>query len=61
VERAYDTGEKKYACRHLVGKPEGKYPVGKPMRKCDYNIEMGLKEIVWHGVGWIRLAQYRDT
>jgi len=30
VEGAFDTGEKKYACRLLVGKPEGKYPLGKP-------------------------------
>ena len=53
-------GEKKYACRLLVGKPEGIYPPRKPWRRCEYNIEVDLKEVVWHGVDWIRVAQYRD-
>jgi hypothetical protein len=59
VERAFETGEKKYACQLLVGKPAGKYPLGKPWRRYEYNIEVDLKEIVWHGVDWIRVVQYR--
>jgi hypothetical protein len=60
VEGTFDTGEKKYACRLLVGKPEGKYPLGKPWRRNECTIEVDLKEIMGHGVDWIHVARYRD-
>jgi hypothetical protein len=53
-------GEKRNACRILVGKPEGKRPLGKPRRRCEDNIKMGLREIGWGDMDWIDLAQDRD-
>jgi hypothetical protein len=44
----------------LVGKPEGKRPLGRPRRRWEDGIRMGLREIGLRGVDWIRLAQYRD-
>jgi hypothetical protein len=54
------TGEKKNACRVLVGNPEGKRPLGRPKRRWVDNIKMDLKEILWGGMDWIDLAQDRD-
>ena len=43
----------------LVGKPEGKRPLGRPRRRWEDNIEMDLQEV--GGVGdWMELAQDRD-
>jgi hypothetical protein len=53
-------GEKRYAFRILVGKPEGKRPLGRPRRKWEDNIKMDLREIGWGGMDWIDLAQDRD-
>jgi hypothetical protein len=39
-------GEKRDACRILVGKPEGKRPLGRPRRRWVDNDKMALKEIV---------------
>jgi hypothetical protein len=44
----------------LVGKPEGKRPLGKLRRKWVDNIKMDLREIEWGGMDWIYLAQDRD-
>jgi hypothetical protein len=38
-------GEKRNACRILVGKPEGKRPLGRPRRRWVDNIKMDLREI----------------
>jgi hypothetical protein len=46
--------------RILVGKPEGKRPLGRPRRKWVDNIKIDLIEIGWDGVDWIDLAQDRD-
>jgi hypothetical protein len=46
--------------RILVGKPEGKRPLGKPRRRWDYGIKMDLEEIGWGVAEWIHLAQDRD-
>jgi hypothetical protein len=53
-------GEKRNACRIVVGKPEGKRPVGRPRRRWVDNIKMDRSEIGWDGVDWIYLAQDRD-
>jgi hypothetical protein len=45
----------------LIGKPEGKRPLGRrSRRRWEDNIRMDLKEIVWEGVDWIYLAQDRE-
>jgi hypothetical protein len=44
----------------LVGKPEGKRPLGRPKRSWKDNIKMDLREIGWGGVDWIDMAQDRD-
>jgi hypothetical protein len=43
--------------RILVGRPEGKRPLGIPRRRWEYNIKMDLKEILIDEANWIRLAQ----
>jgi hypothetical protein len=53
-------GEKRNAYRILVGKPEGKRPLGRPRRRWEYNIRMYLREKVWGGMDWIDLAQDGD-
>jgi hypothetical protein len=52
------TKKKKNVCRILVGKPEGKRPLGSPRRKCVDNIKMdlGQDEVVWTGFIWLRLG-----
>jgi hypothetical protein len=41
----------------LVGKPEGRRPLGKPRRRWVDNIKINLREIGWDGIDWIDLAQ----
>jgi hypothetical protein len=53
-------GEKIKACRLLVGKPEGKRPLGRSRRRWVDNIKMDLLEIGWGGVDCIGVAQDRD-
>jgi hypothetical protein len=53
-------GEKRNAYRILVGKPEGKRPLGRPRRRWVDNIIVNLREIGWDGMIWIDLAQDRD-
>jgi hypothetical protein len=53
-------GEKRNAYRLLVGKPEGRKPLGRPRRSWVDNIKMDLLEIGWGGVDWIGLSQDRD-
>jgi hypothetical protein len=50
-------GEKLNAYRILVGKPDGKRPLGKPRRRWVDNIKIDLREIGWDGMDWIDLAQ----
>jgi hypothetical protein len=59
--RACNTiGAKRNACKVLVGKPEGKRPLGRPRRRWLDNIKMDLREIGLDGVDWIDLVHYRD-
>jgi hypothetical protein len=44
----------------LVGKPEGRRPLGKPRRRWEGYIKMDLREIGLEGVDWIHLSQDRD-
>jgi hypothetical protein len=53
-------GAKRNANRILVGKLEGKRPLGRPRRRWMDNIKMDLREIEWYGMDWIDLAQNRD-
>jgi hypothetical protein len=53
-------GEKRNAYRLLVGKPEGRRPLGRPGRRWVDNIRMDLGEMGWGDVDWIGLAQDRD-
>jgi hypothetical protein len=45
VDHVVRMGEKRNACRLLVGKPEGKRPLGRPRRRWLDNIRMGLGEV----------------
>jgi hypothetical protein len=53
-------GVKRNAYRILVGKSEGKRPLGRPRHRLVDNIKMDLREVGWDGVDWIHLAQNRD-
>jgi hypothetical protein len=53
-------GAKRNAYRILVGKPEGKRPLGRPRRRWVDNIKMDLREIGWGSKDWIELPQERD-
>jgi hypothetical protein len=59
-EACSTNGEKRIAHRFLVGKPEGKRPLGRPRRRWVDNIRMDLGEMRWGDVGWIDLAQDRN-
>ena len=45
----------------LVGKHEGKRPLGRPRHRWEDNIKMDLQEVVCGCMEWIKLAQGRDT
>jgi hypothetical protein len=51
--------EKRGAHRILVGRPEGRRPLGRPRLRWEDNIKMDLQEVRW-GMHWIELAQDRD-
>jgi hypothetical protein len=53
-------GEVRGAYNILVGKPEGRKPLGRPRRRWKDNIEMDLRKIGFGDVDWIYLAQDRD-
>ena len=53
-------GERRGVCRVLVGKPEGKTPLGRPRRRWEGNIKMDLQKVGGGGMDWIDLAHYWD-
>jgi hypothetical protein len=52
-------GEVRGAYNILVGKPEGRRPLGRPRRRWEVNISMELREIGFGDVDWIHLALNR--
>jgi hypothetical protein len=53
-------GEERKVYKVLVGKPEGKRPLGRPRCRWEDGIRMDLREIGLGSVDWIRLAHDRD-
>jgi hypothetical protein len=53
-------GENRNLYRLLMGKPEGKRPLGRPRCRWVNNIKMDLGEVGWGDVDWIGLAQDRN-
>jgi len=52
-------GERRAVYRVLVGKPEGKRPLGRPRRRWEDNIKMYLQEVVcgvWTESSWLRIG-----
>ena len=57
-------GEKRGAHKILVGKPEGKRPLGLPRCKWEENFKMDIQEVefeVWTGSSWLRIGTGADT
>ena len=52
-------GEWRGVYRVLVGKPEGRRPLGRPRRRWEDNIKMDLREVGCGRVDWMELAQDR--
>jgi hypothetical protein len=52
-------GEKRGAYGILMGRPEGRRPLGRSRRRLEDNIKMDLQEVGW-SMDWIELAQDRD-
>jgi hypothetical protein len=53
-------GERIGAYRVLVGKPEGKRPLGRSRRRWNHNIKMDLQEVGCESIDWIGVAQDMD-
>jgi hypothetical protein len=53
-------GEDRGVYRMLVGKPEGKRPLGRPRRRWEDNIKMDFQEVEGGRGDWMELAQDRD-
>jgi hypothetical protein len=53
-------GEGRGIYRVLIGRAEGKRPLGRPRRRWEFNIQVDLWEIGIDGTNWIRLAQEGD-
>jgi hypothetical protein len=53
-------GEMRGAYNVLVGRPEGRRPLGRPRRRWEDNIKMDLMEIGFGDLDWIHWAQDRD-
>jgi hypothetical protein len=52
-------GLRRGAYRNVVVRPEGRPPLGRPRRRCVYNIKMDLEEVgwgAWTGLSWLRIG-----
>ena len=54
-------GERRGVHRLLVGKPEGKSPLGRPKCRWENNIKVDLQEVGGGGGDWMELAQDRES
>jgi len=61
VEHVARLWERRGVHRVLVGKPEGKGPIGRPGRRRDDNIKMDLQAVGYGTMDWMELAQDRDS
>jgi len=53
-------GERRGVYRVLMGRPEGKRPLGRPRHRWEDNIKMDLQDLGCGDIDWIKLAQDRD-
>jgi hypothetical protein len=53
-------GERRSAYTVLLGRPEGKRPLGRSSRRWEDNITMDLRAVGWGGMDWMDLAEDRD-
>jgi hypothetical protein len=53
-------GEGRSAYRVLMGRPEGRRPLGRPRRRWEDNIKMDLQEVGWDGMAWIDMTQDKE-
>jgi hypothetical protein len=60
AEYAARMGDSRVVYRVLVGKLEGKSPLGRPRRRWEDNIKVNFQEVGCEGMEWIDLAQDRD-
>jgi len=60
VGRVARMGESRGLYRVLVGKPEGKKPLGRPRHSWENNIKMDLQEVGCEGMDWLDLAEDRN-
>ena len=54
-------GNRRGSCRVLVGRSDVKIPLGRPTRKWEDDMKMGLQEEGWGSVNWVHLSQDRDN
>jgi hypothetical protein len=54
-------GRGRGVCRVLVGKPEGKRPLGRPRHRWEDNIKGDIQEVGFGGMDWIGLVQDRHS
>jgi len=52
-------GDRRGACQIMVGRPEGKRPLGRPRHRYEDDIKIHLQEVGWGGMDWIGVAQDR--
>jgi hypothetical protein len=52
--------DKRNVYRNLLGRPEGKKPLGRPRRRWEDNIKIDVGDIGWDGMDWVDMAEDRD-